>query len=157
MDIDGAIQDLSQSLRKRDSDLYVFQPDDVEDRFFLSAAALSAAATVLLTAFFKGFSKGLETKVEEWGEELANWTANQLKMLFQSSEKLPSPDLAEGAAAQAKSDAKGAEAARMTTCSDGVEEVLADTLVSRGVLRANAIQISADVRKSAEAVLRGPD
>jgi len=60
MDTSQAIKAVSSEIQKKDSDLYVFQPEDQKERFFIGAVLISSAATVILSAFLKGLGSALE-------------------------------------------------------------------------------------------------
>jgi hypothetical protein len=58
------------ALRDRldDRDLYYFQPDDVEEKFFLDSELVRQGAEVLLIAFLSGMASSVKDRSAELGK-----------------------------------------------------------------------------------------
>ena len=144
---------VSSDLKKVDSALYVFQPADQDERFFIGEAILFAIATALLTAFFKGIISDLEKRSHAAGALFSGWMCEKIEGLFRS--KTPQAD--KKGLDQAASEAKGVIANlsidRKTKAIDEVENALKANLKAKGMLDTQASEIAAIVRESAEKLL----
>lgn len=82
-----AIDSISNELKKADSALMVFKPVDVETKFFIGEALITAAATLILNAFGKGVKAALEKRVEDLGTTITNWFMDKIEGLFRDDVK----------------------------------------------------------------------
>jgi hypothetical protein len=151
MDKSQAISSLSAEIKRGDTDLYYFQPKGQKEKFFIGAAVISAAATVLLTAFFDGLESSLKGQVKDWGEALGAWIGDHLSGLFKKAPP-PAGDELDSKIASVKSLAAGASAAKRAQVADEVEKIIHDTLQKHGVSQARAATIAASTRQSAMAL-----
>jgi hypothetical protein len=151
MDKSQAISSLSAEIKRSDTDLHYFQPKGQKEKFFISAAFITAAATVLLTAFYDGLESSLKGQVKNWGEALGAWIGDHLSALFKKA--LPAADgELDRKIASVKSLAAGASPAERAQVADEVQKIIRDTLQKHGVSQDRAAKIAASTRQSAMAL-----
>ncbi len=154
MDTNTAISNIAYLIEENDAAFYVFQPPDLEQKFFLETAAISAAATILLTAFLKGVMSKLEDRAEGLGEKVADWMVDQLGQLFRSSpNKLLQEDL-QSIADKTKGALAISDDIRTSSAFEETEQLMNNLLEQRGFLDTRANQITNTVCKSANSLVR---
>lgn len=134
--------------------LYAFKPEDVEEKFFIGEAIITAAATIFIAAFAKGINTALEKKGQELGETVGNWFVGKLEGLFRkpkdakSEEDKLKKDIKELSQFGSKLDKKTRDA-RL----DATEEVVTQKLKERGVSSKKAEEIAKKGRIGAETLI----
>ncbi len=155
MDTFQAIKAISGEIQKKDSDLYVFQPEDQKERFFIEAALISSAASIILSAFFKGLGSALEKKVEDWGEKVGAWMCEQLKALFRSKAQPVNKNELDNAITAAKNMVTGLDADQRGKVVSSVEKEMVRIFEESGMTEDRAIAIAASVGQSVISLIGG--
>jgi hypothetical protein len=131
MDKSQAIKSLSTEIESSDTGLYAFQPKDQKEKFFIGAAVITAAATVLLTAFFNGLESALKRRMQKWGDTLGTWIGDRLESLFKASATVD--DDLDRRIAAVKTLIAAASAEERAQVAAEVQKVIEDTLRKHGV------------------------
>lgn len=154
MDKAQAIRSLSAEIELSDTDLYYFQPKDQKEKFFIGEVAITAAATVLLTAFLSGLESSLQPRIKKWGDTLGTWISDQLESLFKPVPPAVDDEL-ERRIATVRNLVAAASTEERAQVAEEVEKLIQDTLSKRGVPQDRAAAIAASTRQSAMGLATG--
>lgn len=153
MDKSQAIKSLSVEIAINRPDLYAFQPKGQEEKFFISEAILTAAATALLTAFLNGLQSALQPRVQKWGEALGIWVSDELESLFKAPPSFN--EQLDRAISSVKSLVSVTSAEQKARAAQEVQKVIEDTLSKHGVLQNRAAAIATRTNETAMQLATG--
>lgn len=156
MENNEAVKTVAAELSTVDAPLYVFQPADVKEKFFLPEVVITAAAGIFVTAFLKGVNAELEKRGEELGKTITKWLIERIGGLFRRPGKRPQTE--EDSLQKTKSAVKAASSKstkeELDSALNKEEKRLSRILEDQGLLSKRAEKIARTVRREAEKLIR---
>jgi hypothetical protein len=146
-----AIQGLAADLKRVDTVLYAYQPEDVKERFFIDGGVITGAAALLLIAFLGGVTDKLQPHAKKAGESLGEWLGKRLENLFRR--QFPDDADVEEAAKRAAAVAGSASPADLERAIAATRQETQAALSARGVELSRAEGIASSLEKHARTAI----